>query len=103
MQVTGRQVAKTALFTAIGAAPGTLWFLNAGPPQSVVIACLGAFVGFALSLPDVSGKRISAGLMAAIVNKTFPFIEMGTVMRSLVGEEVDDEEDEFEKPRDRKV
>ncbi len=66
------QVIKSVILTSIGAAPGTIWFINAHTTQAVVIACLGTFIGFALSLPGVSAARVAGGVAGSIVAHNVP-------------------------------
>lgn len=86
-KITARQIAKSVVFTAIGAAPGIIWFFNAGTTQPIVIACLGAFVAFGLSLPGVSAARIAGGTAGMIVARNAPSSMQGKIMDAFVGED----------------
>lgn len=70
--LTGKQIAITIAFTLIGAAPGAIWLINAGTTQSLVIACLGAFIGFGLSLPGVSAARVMGATVGMILARNVP-------------------------------
>ncbi len=70
--VANAQIAKSIAMTTLGALPGIIWYVNAPSTQPVVIGCLGAFVGFALSLPGVSAARVAGGTVAAIAAHNAP-------------------------------
>ncbi|QDT43577.1 hypothetical protein Pan241w_36790 [Gimesia alba] len=103
-QVTGKQITKSICLTLIGAAPGTIWFFNVGTTQSIVIGCLGALIGFGLSLPGVSAARVAGGTVGMIAANNAPRRMQGQIMDTFVGEketpesqpnpESDDEVDE---------
>jgi len=83
--IAGKQITKSVVSAAIGAAPGIIWFFNAGTTQSVVIACLGAFVGFGLSLPGVSAARVAGGTVGMIAAHNAPVSMRGKIMDAFVG------------------
>ncbi|QDU08744.1 hypothetical protein [Gimesia aquarii] len=85
-KITGKQIAKSVVFTVIGAAPGTIWFFNAGTTQSIVIACLGALVAFGLSLPGVSAARVAGGTVGVIAANNAPRPLQGKIIDTFVGE-----------------
>ena len=70
--VTGKQAAKTVVCTLMGAAPGAIWLINVGTTQSLVITCLGAFIGFGLSLPGVSAARVLGATVGMILARNVP-------------------------------
>jgi hypothetical protein len=70
--ITRRQVIKSIFATALGAMPGVIWFALAGSVQAVVIAGLGAFIGFAASLPGVSMKRVGKATVGTIAAYNVP-------------------------------
>lgn len=84
-KITGKQIAKSIVMTLIGAAPGTLWFFNAGKTQSIVIASLGAFVAFCLSLPGVSAARVAGGTAGMIIARNAPRSMQGEILNAFVG------------------
>jgi hypothetical protein len=60
MRGSFRQSIMSALGGAVGGLPGFLcwWLLGYGVGWAVFVAALGVFIGLALTLPGVSGKRI---------------------------------------------
>jgi hypothetical protein len=60
------QVVKSIGFALVGAAPGLIMWAVKGGMQGLVLCGLGAFIGFAFSLPGVSAKRV-AGLTAGVM------------------------------------
>lgn len=86
-KITTKQVIKTVIFTTIGAAPGTVWTILAGSTQSVVITCLGAFIGFGLSLPGVSAARVASGTAGMIIAKNVPSSMQDKVWDTFLGED----------------
>lgn len=93
-KITGKQITKSVVFTILGATPGIIWFLNAGTTQSVVIGCLGAFVGFGLSLPGVSAARVAGGTAGMIVANNAPRSMQGKIMETFTGGGEPDEKQE---------
>ncbi len=61
-----RQIYKSIGGTALGVTPGLVWYAVSGTAQGLVLAGLGAFIGFALSLPGVSASRV-ANLTAGVI------------------------------------
>jgi hypothetical protein len=84
-RITGKQITKSIVFTVLGATPGVVWFLNAGTTQSVVIACLGTFIGFGLSLPGVSVARVAGGTAGMIIANNAPRSMQGKIMDTFTG------------------
>jgi len=72
MRLTRTQLIKSIVFTAVAAAPGTIWYCSAGTTQSLVIACLGALIGLGLSLPGVSARRVVGGTVGMIAMHNLP-------------------------------
>lgn len=66
-----RQIFKSLLCTLIGAGACCL-FAGHGATQIVIVATLGAFVGFALSLPGVSAGNVAAGTLGMIIAHNIP-------------------------------
>ena|SRR5581483_261312 len=66
MRIKAAQVIKSLIGGVLGGLPGAIWYFNVGSVQSIVIASLGAFVGFALTLPGVSLERVALGTVGAI-------------------------------------
>lgn len=85
-KITAKQIVKSVILTSIGVTPGLVWFFNARKIDSVVVACLGAFIGFAFSLPGVSAARVLKGTAAAIVANNVPRPMQGKVFEAMVGE-----------------
>ncbi|QDT26624.1 hypothetical protein [Gimesia panareensis] len=85
-KITGKQIIKSVLFTAAGAAPGVIWIINAGTTQSIVIACLGAAVGFGLSLPGVSAARVAGGTVGVIAARNAPLSMQDKILDTFIGE-----------------
>ncbi|QDV16231.1 hypothetical protein Pan153_08530 [Gimesia panareensis] len=85
-RITGKQITKSVLFTAAGAAPGIIWIINAGTTQSIVIACLGAAVGFGLSLPGVSAARVAGGTVGVIVARNAPLSMQDKILDTFIGD-----------------
>jgi len=58
------RVVNTAAATAAGATPGFLYFLveDVHPGWPALVTVAGGFVGFALTLPSVSGARVLRGV-----------------------------------------
>jgi hypothetical protein len=72
MKIRRTQMIKSLVFTAIAATPGAIWLYNAGTTQSLVITCLGSLVGFGLSLPGVSARRVAGGTIGMIAMNNLP-------------------------------
>lgn len=85
-RITRKQVTKSAVFIAIGAAPGFIWFLSAGTTQSIVITCLCALVALLLSLPGVSAARVARGTAGAILAYNAPRSVRGAIIDATFGE-----------------
>jgi hypothetical protein len=75
MPDTGRQtwtplvILRTAFCTGIGAFPGGYWLSQSRSAQAAIVFGLGAFIGFALSLPGVSIGRVISGMGTLAVSK----------------------------------
>ncbi len=103
-KIAPKQIAKSIIFTALGAAPGIIWFCNAGTGQSIIIACLGAFVAFGLSLPGVSMARVAGGTAGVLVAHNVPRSMQGKVMDTFVGETHQEKlESDDDQPREIKI
>jgi len=86
--VTGFNAAKSVVCTLIGAAPGAIWLINVGTTQSLVIACLGAFIGFGLSLPGVSATRVLGATVGMILARNVPMSPLqDKILDTFMGEQ----------------
>lgn len=86
-KISNGQIAKSVLLTALGAAPGLVWYFNARTGQSLFITALGTFIGFALSLPGVSARNVLAGTAAAIIANNAPRSMHGKVYETFLGDD----------------
>ncbi|MEO6811052.1 MAG: hypothetical protein ABI353_18230 [Isosphaeraceae bacterium] len=66
------QVVKSITRTVSGAAPGLAWWIATGTTQGLVLTGLGAFIGFAFSLPGVSASRVANLTVATFVAHNLP-------------------------------
>jgi hypothetical protein len=64
-------IVSTVAQTLVGAAPGALWYCFVPCTQALVILGLGAFIGFAISLPGFQGDQ-AARLLAGHFTKNVP-------------------------------
>jgi hypothetical protein len=64
---TGRQVTRSIVSTAIGAAPGLAWLASMGTAYPALIAVLGGLIGLGLSWPGVSAGRVARGVAEILV------------------------------------
>lgn len=88
---------RSIVFIAIAAAPAGLWFSKVGGTQPLVVLGLCVFIGFALSLPGVSGIRVAQGTVGMIVAHNAPTSMQGKVLDTFMD---DAEETEDEQPQD---
>lgn len=77
------QVTLTLFLTAVGVAPGLIWFREADPTRFYIIVGLGGLIGFLISLPGVSGERIFGALTLIAVR------DAPSSIRRMVSNEVD--------------
>src|ERR1700752_2025255 len=69
LRVGFRQSVKSVLGAIVGGLPGLVcwWGLDYGVAWAIFIGPMGAFIGFALTLPGVSTKRVLGGTAGMIV------------------------------------
>lgn len=81
-----KQVVKSLLGTVVGGAAGGFWLVQGGGTQAVVIMLLGAFIGFALTLPGVSAARVAGGAAGMIVAHNAPASMRGKILDYFVAD-----------------
>jgi hypothetical protein len=85
------QVLKSMLGGILGASVGVLaWFIfDENSPKFIpyIIGALGIAAGVGLTLPGVSAKRVSKGVVAGIVAKPLPGPLRGHVVDAIMGDE----------------
>lgn len=66
---TALAITRSVICTGIGAFPGGYWLFHARSTQAALVCGLGAFVGFELSLPNVSIGRVMSGMGTLAISK----------------------------------
>ena len=89
---TARQLTKSVLFFVLGAIPGVLIYLLSGLAGHLSVAVLGALVGFAISFPSVSAKRVFSGAAAAVVANNVPRSMQSKVFDAMIPDDDGDTE-----------
>lgn len=80
------QVIKSVIAICIGSAVGIAIYLNTGQVSGLIVAGLGGFIGFGLSLPSTSLARVAQGTAGAIVANNVPAPLASKVFDAFIGE-----------------
>lgn len=90
MSIAPMQIAKTIILTVVGAAPGAYWLYSQGwAPASLIICLLGAFIGFALSLPGVSAGNVLRGTAGVVAAHNAPVGMRDQILEKTIGKPED--------------
>lgn len=82
-----QQAAKSIVVAVVFSIPGIALFANTGLGAHLLIAVLGAFVGFALTLPGVSAARVARVTGGMIAARNLPGPLADKVMDAAIGNE----------------
>src|SRR5436305_5565906 len=77
-------IARAALGLALGITPGIFFYVY-GHGQAPLVIVLGAFIGLACALANVSARNVAAGMAGVIIARNAPRSMQGAIMEHFTG------------------